>query len=460
MECRDGSCHGPDVTPAIIDIGPLARSAHRVFTANQILFVLGALFAVTFAGDLVTGDTQDYALDSANNVFRVLFFTSLLIYVAVAAVADYQAWYWRACAAASLVMLACMLYTAVFLIADDDDRLTTGLAAIVVFGLPVLWFYRQWSFCRRLLTARLAPFDRRLADVLADVPPIWAAQKAAGHGSTINGRLGAVLATIAWTAIAATAIAFFIGAMPLGDGHPVNDAAVTVLVIGLFTLPLWGGLLAIGRRLAQPDAGRLLAADERAPVLLLRSFQDDHARISTTNLFSRLLYFGFLRKMRLESAIADELNRIGPFIAVGRPGEKLPSLGAARAYLDDDAWQAQVLQWIHDARLIVIVGGTSHWVQWEMQQVGAQARLRQLVLLLPPKYGAEDRDVHHERWQRVVAGFVDTPWGPTLQQLDSRNLIALVGRADGGVLAFTSPHPTQADYEMVVRLAAYAQLSR
>ena len=69
----------------------------------------------------------------------------------------------------------------------------------------------------------------------------------------------------------------------------------------------------------------------------------------------------------------------GPFVAIGEPGERLPDLGAARAYFSDHEWQAAVLDWIGRARTIVIIVGKTRWVTWELQRVIASGKLDHLV---------------------------------------------------------------------------------
>jgi hypothetical protein len=78
------------------------------------------------------------------------------------------------------------------------------------------------------------------------------------------------------------------------------------------------------------------------------------------------------------------LRRHGPVIAIGRPGEKLPPLGAARAYVDDKLWQAEVTKLAQESRLVVLLLDRTSGVAWEfcrLVELGAHARL---VLVMPP----------------------------------------------------------------------------
>jgi hypothetical protein len=93
-----------------------------------------------------------------------------------------------------------------------------------------------------------------------------------------------------------------------------------------------------------------------APVLYLRSFDDDQTAA------------------RLKGALTEEehlgkvLGEIGPFVAVGRPGELSPEAGASRMYLEDSAWQSTVDILLATARLVVIRTGSSRGLVWEVER--------------------------------------------------------------------------------------------
>lgn len=68
--------------------------------------------------------------------------------------------------------------------------------------------------------------------------------------------------------------------------------------------------------------------------------------------------------------------KVGPVVAVGRPGERLPLSGARRFYLPLDNWQPTVSDVIRKARLVVLATGTSEGTLWEFTEA---------VRLLPPE---------------------------------------------------------------------------
>jgi hypothetical protein len=51
------------------------------------------------------------------------------------------------------------------------------------------------------------------------------------------------------------------------------------------------------------------------------------------------------------------MSKIGPFVAIGRPGERLPQLGAIRLYVADPEWQEMVTRLMSEAALVVLRAG-------------------------------------------------------------------------------------------------------
>jgi hypothetical protein len=111
-----------------------------------------------------------------------------------------------------------------------------------------------------------------------------------------------------------------------------------------------------------------------APVLYLRSFTDDDAAGQR---------YG---KLTEEEQLAKALAWFGPLLAVGRPGERLPQVGAQRIYLADDVWQVRVAELMTTARLVVIRTGASQGFRWEVSQALSTIAPERLLLVV------DDRD--------------------------------------------------------------------
>jgi hypothetical protein len=150
-----------------------------------------------------------------------------------------------------------------------------------------------------------------------------------------------------------------------------------------------------GKRLAAKRAEDVLAEDSRPPVLYLRSFQDEDADKGLSGvvrsgaatgarpLSESVIAWG----TREQEALAVLLRQVGPYVAVGKPGEPFPEVGAARMYLPDDQWQARVAQLIDEARLVVVRAGATEGLRWEVGQLVRRARPKSLLFVLPADGG-------------------------------------------------------------------------
>ncbi len=83
-----------------------------------------------------------------------------------------------------------------------------------------------------------------------------------------------------------------------------------------------------------------------------------------------------------ERALVESLSSFGPVIAIGRPGESLQTLGAARVYVGDD-WQEQIRQWIEIIAVVVMRIGESEGLRWEIETVARTCKPTKVVLQVP-----------------------------------------------------------------------------
>ncbi|MFC8716190.1 hypothetical protein [Kitasatospora sp. NPDC057198] len=83
-----------------------------------------------------------------------------------------------------------------------------------------------------------------------------------------------------------------------------------------------------------------------------------------------------------EEQLARLLRPVAPMVAVGRPGERLPLVGARRLYLPIDDWQDTVLDLMRRARLVVMAVGLGPGLLWEFGEATRLLPAERLVLLL------------------------------------------------------------------------------
>jgi hypothetical protein len=126
-----------------------------------------------------------------------------------------------------------------------------------------------------------------------------------------------------------------------------------------------------------------LESDDRPPIVYLRSFQDDGMTKagwwSTLSDATRLL-----SKKTLEERLITVLGRYGPVVAIGRPGEDVPELGAARVYVGDDHWKDLITDLLSERGAVALLrAGETQGLRWELRKVGKMLSPGQFLLFLP-----------------------------------------------------------------------------
>ncbi len=191
-------------------------------------------------------------------------------------------------------------------------------------------------------------------------------------------------------------IAAFAGAALLAI---VNDGSIPRWAPGALAAALGvpgAALYRRGRKHFAVSARELLERDPRPPVIYLRSFQADKeaaaavtspvlagpfALLHPIETWSRL--FETFDSRTEEELLVEALGQVGPVVAIGKPGEKLPELGAARTYVSDAEWQTTVRDLFGRAALAVLRIGQTPGFYWEVEHSAKSLDPRRLVLLVP-----------------------------------------------------------------------------
>jgi hypothetical protein len=84
----------------------------------------------------------------------------------------------------------------------------------------------------------------------------------------------------------------------------------------------------------------------------------------------------------IEEQLAEALGPIGPLVAIGKPGEQLPTPGALRQYFDNTTWQNAVRQLLLKARVIILRPGMSEGLWWELKEAVATKTAERLLILV------------------------------------------------------------------------------
>jgi len=200
----------------------------------------------------------------------------------------------------------------------------------------------------------------------------------------------------------------------------------------------------VGTRLNLRKRDAIILKD-KPPVLLLRSFADDVAGIPPNALVPRLLW----RRKRLEETIGAELTRAGPFVAIGKPGETLPQIGAHRLYVGDAEWQHVVTSYITRAEPIILIAGKTTWVQWELTNIVALGRTTRLLIVFPRSTDAE----RALRWQNLKPALAGT-LRSAADAIDIAGALAIFMRGDDFVV-IRSRAAHESDYQAALRIAMF-----
>lgn len=192
----------------------------------------------------------------------------------------------------------------------------------------------------------------------------------------------------------------------------------------LVIIPGGAFLLWRGRQYdAQASAG-LIITQSTSQVLYLRAFRSDASTFKQAffNTFDSRFLLGLESE---EEQLAEVLLPFGELIAIGRPGESLPTPGAARIYTSDEEWQDVVTRRIQAARLVVIRAAAGENVFWELTQAVRILNPQKLLILLNMKV----RD--YESFRTRADGILAVPLPPSTRLARRRRVSGFIGFAEG-----------------------------
>jgi hypothetical protein len=212
-------------------------------------------------------------------------------------------------------------------------------------------------------------------------------------------------------------------------------------------------LITRGKYYFQPHFDALIATDPRPPVLYLRSFRSD-------DLVRPWSLGGLSWSSTVEQRLALHFSGRGPFIAIGSPHNPAV-VGAVRTLLREDEWQDRVMEWMQSSSAIVLLAGTTKWIDWELTKIVDSGYLQKLILIFPrvPRLARwkarREADVHFEA---LRASFEGTIWERNLEQIEKgENLRGMVFKADGGLDVIVSRPRSIMSFEWAAFLAHFWQ---
>jgi hypothetical protein len=147
---------------------------------------------------------------------------------------------------------------------------------------------------------------------------------------------------------------------------------VAPLITGLRVLSLSGRLLRRGRHRCADVIDSFDSLHGTRYVLYLRPFAND---VTMAALF-------FPSRLTQEEALVQRFARFGRVVAIGRPGELLPPVGAVRGQLPLDDWHGPVSRLIAGAHVVLMAAGPGPGTVWEFTEAVRLLEPTRLVLLI------------------------------------------------------------------------------
>jgi hypothetical protein len=219
---------------------------------------------------------------------------------------------------------------------------------------------------------------------------------------------------------------------------------IVVLIGGpLFalTMGLAYRVYTFGQRLSIREAAAVLEMDHRAPILLLRSFLDDHARVvNSDRILPHEWIFGGRRLRSFEEALVAKLSAYGPVLAIGRPGEAVPPLGAARMWVNHLEWQEKVEELLHRCHFVVMIVGElkgKDGLAWEVLRLLSLHDRGKIILLAPPLAEEEVERrwlVYHEVSRGLIPAYQGGEVAARLGEGGTCHVVRFGCRQDGDYL--------------------------
>jgi len=160
--------------------------------------------------------------------------------------------------------------------------------------------------------------------------------------------------------------------------------AGVMMVLSFFVVVIRFRCLVAGLRRCAPRAETLLRYKRRRPILYLRSFATDTGADDWEASSMFLGWFLGWPPETYERSLAKAVSRVGPVVAVGQPGERLPPHGAARLYVRaDEDWKRVVADLVRESDLVIMRIGQTRGFWWEFEHLVASTDPSKVVIYLP-----------------------------------------------------------------------------
>jgi hypothetical protein len=158
-------------------------------------------------------------------------------------------------------------------------------------------------------------------------------------------------------------------------------AAPFGMVLAILTPPLAIVVFKRGRRHLEAFGESSLELDNRPMVLFLREFGQEDEILDETSSVMRKTF---------EQLMVGTFRHLGPVVTLGRPGDRLPPIGALRLYADDEVWQERISDLLGRCCMVIVQANGRHksmGLLWEISQAFGYEPFKPILVAFAFGYG-------------------------------------------------------------------------
>lgn len=209
---------------------------------------------------------------------------------------------------------------------------------------------------------------------------------------------------------------------------------------------------ALPRRVAQRSgrfgSEKVVNADGRAPILLLRSFDDDSVKLRTRRSGRHTLIekLSLRRWDRFEELLSWQLWKVGPVVTAADPERESNSGGAVRDRHTHDSWQGWIRARMDRSQLVAVCLAESESLDWEINQLRNTDALPRTIFLIPPlkDLAAADARIAH------LSALLEISMPSNSQKIGSFVIHAIRVTSEQSARLYTGRFPDEVSYEIAI----------
>ncbi len=184
-----------------------------------------------------------------------------------------------------------------------------------------------------------------------------------------------------------------------------------------------------------PGAIEMMEQDKRSPVLYLRAFDADQDKLNTQQQIHRyqnpqaFFLAWAMPIISFEQSLTIRLNRVGPVVALSKPGAEDEQGVAKLPEFPNEKWKEAVLDLVNDSRIIVLRAAYAGSVLWELDKLQTNRNMKGVIFWIQFA-GAQDKKLIHARYKHFANTIEGISGKPLPKTAKSGSFIALDNKGE------------------------------